>query len=292
MKLLSIEREAVYRRLRKDVLLSAEEIIKIASAWELSLDEITNINSGQYSFQMKQMNYLEPSNEEIRFLNSVIQGIYNQKNYPKAEFMDICNKLPRQFLAGYHYLNHFFLFKWKYQYRSENEPIPFSKIPVSQEKLNITTEYYKAIKYVPISNFIFDRNIFEYLINDIKYFYSIYLITDKEKELIKKDLNDLINYLQEVANKGCYPETLNKVNLYISQINVDTNYSYSVSPEVNVCFIVVFEKFEIFSFNSEMVNNFMAWMQLKKRTSIQISEVDERSRIEFFTKQRKLINSL
>jgi len=36
----------------------------------------------------------------------------------------------------------------------------------------------------------------------------------------------------------------------------------------------------------------MAWMQLKKRTSIQISEVDVKSRIEFFTAQRQLVESL
>jgi hypothetical protein len=41
-----------------------------------------------------------------------------------------------------------------------------------------------------------------------------------------------------------------------------------------------------------MVSNFKTWMQLKKRSAIQISEVDERSRIEFFTKQRKIVDSL
>jgi len=41
-----------------------------------------------------------------------------------------------------------------------------------------------------------------------------------------------------------------------------------------------------------MIENFKAWMQMKKRTSIQISEVDERSRIEFFTTQRRLIETL
>ncbi|MDR2971163.1 MAG: hypothetical protein LBU83_04455 [Bacteroidales bacterium] len=292
MDLLALEREAVYRRLRKEVVFSIHEIVAIASAWNISLDEITGINSGNISFQMKAMNYLEPSEEEANFLRYIIQSISFLKNFPETEFMDICNKIPRQLLAGYPYLNRFYLFKWMHQYNNESDTVTFSKITVSKEKKKIDEEYYHAIKQVPNSNFIFDRNIFEYLVQDIQYFCSIYLITDQEKEFIKKDLLALLNYLLEVANKGCYPESQNKVNLYISQLKIDTSYSYTYTPEVNICYIHVFEKFEIYSYNSEMVSNFMTWMQLKKRSAIQISEVDEKHRIDFFTKQQKIIENL
>jgi hypothetical protein len=292
IELLSLEREAVYRRLRKEVQFSASEIIKIASTWKLSLDEIANINSEQFSFQLRQLNYLDPSEEEVIFFNEVIASLRQLQNYPDTEFMDICNKLPRQFIAGYEYLNRLSLFKWKYKYNDENEVIPFSQINISKEKQQITTDYYEAIKCVPTSNFIFDSRIFEYITNDIKYFHSIYLITDEENEFLKRDLMSLLDYLFEVTNRGYYPETQNKVNFYISQLNVDTNYSYTYSPEANICFIIAFEKLEIFSFNSEMVENFKIWMNLKKRSSIQISEVDERSRIEFFSKQKNFIESL
>ena len=292
MNLLEIEREAVYRRLRKDVLFPIDEIVKIAVACNISLDELTCINDEQFTFQMRQINYIDPSKEEMDLLNYIIQSISYLKNCTSTEFMNICNKLPRQLLAGYPYLNQFYLFKWLYQYGNENESVPFSEVIVSKEKAKITQAYLNAIKLVPRTSFIFDRRIFEFLVNDIHYFCSIYLITEEEKKLIKKDLISLLNYLLEVANKGCYPETQNKVSLYISQINVDTNYSYTFTPEVNICYVHVFEKFEIFSLNSEMVSNFITWMQLKKKSSFQISEVDERSRIEFFMKQQNIIDSL
>jgi hypothetical protein len=292
MELLEIEREAVYRRLRNNVLFSAHEIVKIASAWNISLDEITHINSEQFSFHMRKINYLDPSTDEITFLKSVIQSINYLKDFPTTEFMDICNKLPRQLVAGYPYINKFLLFKWLYQYGSETETIPFSKTQISEEKLELTEEYNQAIKNVPNNHFIFDSRIFEFFVNDIRYFSSIYLITNIEKELIKKDLLALLAYLQEIANKGHYPETNCKVNLFISQINVDTNYSYTLSHEANICFVHVFEKFEIYTFDNDMITNFINWMQMKKRTSIQISEVDERSRIEFFSKQKALIEKL
>lgn len=292
MDLLELEREAVYRRLRGDVFFTAHEVAKIVSAWGISIDEIAGINSEQFSFQMKIMNYLEPSKEEQAFMRNIIQAIHYFQDSPDAELMDICNKVPHSLLAGFEYLNQFYLFKWKYLYGGENEVVPFSQVLMSKAEQQIMADYYQAIKQIPNSSFIWDHKIFEYLINDIKYFTSIHLITDIEKEHLKEELYNLLDYMLDVANKGCYPETENKVNLYISQLNVETNYTYTFAPKAKICFVIAFEIYEIFSLNSEMVSNFMTWMQLKKRTSTQISEVDERSRIEFFTKQRQLVDNL
>ena len=130
MDLLCIEREAVYRRLRQDVMFTANEIVKIASAWNISIDEIIGVNSGQISFQMRQMNYLDPSDEELDFLRQIIQSIIYLKDFPSTEFMDICNKLPRQLLAGFHYLNQFYLFKSLYQYGNDKEIVPYANIKI------------------------------------------------------------------------------------------------------------------------------------------------------------------
>jgi len=292
MELLSLEREAVYRRLRKEVIFTMHEIVTIVSEWSISLDEITRVNSGRVSFQMQKMNYYNPSKSEANYLRYVIQSIHFLKDFPQTEFMHICNTIPRQLLAGYNQLSKFSIFKWYYLHGNEAEVVPFSKIKLSKERLKITAEYFDAIKEVPNSNFIFDQRMFSDLVADIQYFHSIYLITNEEKDLIKKDLFDLLEYLLEVANKGRYPETQNKVNIYISELKIHTGYSYTATPEINICYVHGFDKFEVYSLHSELVSNFITWMQLKKRVSIQISEVDEKSRIEFFTKQRELVESL
>ena len=292
MDLLQIERESAYRRLRKDVTFSIHEIVKISSAWNISLDTIIGISSGQVPFLMRQINYITPSEDELKILQYIIQSINALKDFPDTEFLDICNKLPRQLLAGFDYLNQFYLFKWNYEYGNNKEEIPFSQIILSKEKHELTADYHKAIKNVPQTNFIFDRLLFDNLVNEILYFHSIKMITDKEKKLIKKDLSALLDYLSEVAKNGCYPETQNKVNLYVSRLNINTNYSYTYTNQINICFVHVFDKFEIYTFDIDMVSNFKTWMQLKKRSSIQISEVDKKRRIEFFTKQRKIVNLL
>ena len=292
MDLLELEREAVYRRLRKDVAFSIQEMMTISSAWNISLDKIAGINSGKIPFLMQRINYADPSKEEMKILKQIVQKIKWMKDFPESEYMFICNKLPRQLHAGYKYIHQFYLFKWDYQYGENKKVTPFAQTNISEEKVQLDVEYYQAVKQVPTSNFILDRQLFDYLVNDIRYFYSIKLISDQEKELIKNDLYNILDYLIEVANMGYYPETKQKVNMYVSQLNVDTNYSYIYTSEFHTCFIHAFEKHELHTYNSDMVENFRTWMQAKKRTATQISEVDERSRVTFFAQQRRYVDGL
>jgi hypothetical protein len=118
------------------------------------------------------------------------------------------------------------------------------------------------------------------------------LITNEEKELIKKDLHALVDYLFEVATTGCFPETKNKVQIYISMFKINTNYSYFNYGQKELCRVHAFNMYDIITDNSEMLKEFKVWMQKKKRTAIQISEVDERTRIEYFTKLKQLVDSL
>jgi len=290
--LLHIENEAVYRRLRKEVSFSVHEVAKISLAWNISLDSIIGIGKEKIPFLMQPINYIIPSKQELKYLQCIIQSINSLKDFTDTEFMDVCNKLPRQFLAGYNYLNQFYLFKWLYEYGNEKQSVPFSKVVISEEQRRLTADYYKAIKNVPNTSFIFDHRLFDNLVCEILYFHSIQMITDSEKEFIKKDLNALLDYLLETATNGCYPETQNKVTLYISQFNINTNYSYTCTRQINVCFVHVFEKHEIYTYDVEIINKFKLWMQLKKNSSVQISEIDKRSRIEYFIKQRQIVDML
>jgi len=290
--LLCIDRESVYRRLKGDIKFTAHEILQVASAWNISLDEITGVNPGQVSFQLQQVNYFNPSEDEMNLLRQIIKSINYSGKFPDMKIIYICNKLPHQLLSGYEYLNRFYLLSQFYQYDSENKVVPFSQIIISEEKRQLTKNYYNAIKQVPNTDFILDRRLFDDLIHDIRYYYSIRLINTEEKELIKKDLYALLDYLSKIADKGYYPETKNKVDIYISQLNVNTNYNYIITPEANICFINVFEKYEIYTLNPEMVEKFKTWMQLKVKTATQISKVDEKTRMEFFVKQQEFVDSL
>ena len=289
MDLLCIEREAAYRRLRKEVLFPANEIMRIASEWNISLDAIVGIASEQVSFKVQLSNYLDPPPEQIEYIHNIIKIC----NVPDMRYMEVSNKLPRSLTVGFPYLSRCQLLKWMYQFVLEEKRIlPFSKVFFPHKVAILVSDYYKATKNVANTTYVWDCDIFGFLIRDIRYFHSIYLITNEEKEFIKKDLYALLDYMSEVAIKGCWLETGNKVDLYIADISIDTNYNYYYSDEFKICRVHAFAKSEIYTQDPDMIENFVAWMQLKKRASVKISEADEKARIEFFMKQRQLIDTL
>jgi len=292
MDILCIEREAVYRRLRKHVMFPANEIIKIASVCNISLDKITNVDGGKINFLMHQVNYTEPSEYDVQYLRNNVKLLKGLGTSSKSEFMAICNKLPRSLNAGFPSLYRFFLFKWEYQYGNSGVTIPYSQINIPESIRQISSDFYTSMRYIANTDYVFDHNMLDYFVGDIRYFHSIHLISDSEKELIKKDLHTLLNYLSNIAGYGCFPETKNKVNIYISQINIDTNYSCFCDENMKTFRIHVFNKYEMQTYDDATVSKFRNWMQLKKRAAIQISVTDEKSRIDFFRNQNQLVDSL
>ena len=289
MDLLSIERESAYRRLRKDIIFPVQELAKIASTWHISLDEIIGINPNQIPFKVQLSNYIDPPASQLKYIQNIIKIC----NSPGMKYMEVSNKLPRSLTSGFPYIARYQLLKWMYQFvKVEKRILPYSKVFFPAKMAGFVSDYYKAMKNVIDTTFIWDQMIFESLALDLRFFQSVYLITEEEKESIKKDLYIFLDYMQEVATKGYWPETNNKVHLYISSMNIDTNYNYYYSEEYKVCRVHAFAKSEIYTNNAKMIDDFVDWMQLKKRASILISEADEKNRIEFFMKQRKLVDTL
>jgi hypothetical protein len=293
MDLLTIEREAVYRRLRKNVMFPFHEAVKIAKTWNISIDAIIGTGTGHlHPFRMQTLKYISPSKEDMDAMYSLVDFLKRFASSPDSEYMEVTNTLPHSLFTGFPELARYYIFKWTYQYGMENDTYSFAQVVIPEKIRQITDSYYNTIKNVANISYIWDPMVFNYLVNDVRYFASIYLISEEDKELLKIELLAFLDYMSEVSSKGCFPETGNKVNLYISQINLDTNYSYFYSKDTRLCRVRTFIKHEMFSTDVEMTENFKKWLNLKKRSSIQISGVDERQRIEFFMRQRQLIDSL
>jgi len=291
-KLLCIEREAVYRRLRKDVYFLAHEMVAIAGAWNISLDEIFGINSGLIPFQLQPINYLEPSHKEMINLRKRVRSLEHFKTASESEYMEVCNKFPRPLALGFSMLYRLKIFNWAFLYNIEEKHLKFSDVIIPEKISQEFETYHALIRNIIDTSFVLDQQIFEFIVNNIHYYHSILLLTDEEKESIKNELFSFLDYLMEIAVHGCYPETQKKVNIYISHLNINTSYSYYYTEQLKSCRVHAFGKFDICSYDSGMVENFRNWMNLKKRASIQISEVNERSRIEYFSKQRQIVDSL
>ena len=114
--LLMLEKEAVYRRLRGDVPFTIFEIATIAAKLDISLDHIIGCSSGKSRpFQMKMVNFLNPSEEDYEMLENFVNELRYLKDDPNSEVGGALNILPQSLVLGYRHIYRFYLFKWIYQ---------------------------------------------------------------------------------------------------------------------------------------------------------------------------------
>jgi hypothetical protein len=291
--LLSLEREAVYRRLRKDVIFSIYEVVKIAGAWNISLDNIINMSTdGNYPLQMKLLKYVNPSKADYETIAYFVELLNSAGEAPESEYMEISNTLPNSLFSGFSQLAKFYTFKWLYNYGDEENTCTFGQITPNEKMRQLELAHHKGIKRIANVHYIWDKKIIVHLVDDIKYFASIYQITPEEIQRLKEEIHTFLDYMEDVTTKGYFPETNNNVNLYISQTNVDTGYAYYSSDVKKISMVRTFIRNIASSKDEKMFEKLKNWIHKKRRSSIQISGVAEKQRIDFFMEQRKITNTL
>jgi len=292
MELLGIDDLAARRRLQKKVLFSLDEIEKISVSWNISLDEIMGIGSDSINFKVYRTNFYNPQKKDYEYLQKTAKFLEGLKDNVGSEYIEVCNKLPRFLLVQFPQLLKFYTFRWINKYDLENCETPYPKIIISDKMQKTIDGYLEASKKIKKSNYIFDRFLFENLIADIQYFHEIEMITDAEKELLKKDLFGLKVFLEKTTKTGFFPKTENEVNFYISRVNIDTNYSCFYSKEGMVFRIHVLGEYECKNYDPETVLLFKKLLELKKKSSNLISVTGETVRIQYFKKLQGLIDGL
>lgn len=289
--LLMLEKEAVYRRLRGDVPFTLFEVAAIAGKFNISLDHIIGYSSGKSRpFQMKMVNFLNPSEDDYDMLEHFVDELRCLKDDPCSEVGDALNILPQSLVLNYRYIYRFYLFKWMYQYGSAM-PVKYSQIAPPDRLQLINSEIITEVRQAANAYHIIDSMTFLYLVNDIKYFSSIYLITREEIDILKKELQVFIDDMETLAAKGAWEEGQN-VHFFVSSINFETSYSYVETQNSHLTMLKSFTLNDAISPDEAIFRRMKKWMQSLIRTSTLISRSGQRDRIAFFEEQRQIVDTL
>jgi hypothetical protein len=292
--ILYIEKEAVYRRLRREVPFTFQEIAIIAKKLGISLDNIIGIGINtdkSRPFQLKLIEYLSPSEMDYSMMDEYIDIFRQVQKEEDSETAIISNILPQTLYSGFDYITKFYIFKWHYLYYNEKVK-PFHETTVPSKIMKLFTDSFIESKNIHETYYVLDYQIFNNLINDIKYYNSIRLITREDVLKIKEELFFFLDYIEEMTISGCFKETGNQVRLYISEVNIETNYSYLLTQKYSLSLIWTFILTSVASLDEDAFLKMKSWFQSLIRTSTLITITGEKQRIVFFEKQREIISEL
>lgn len=292
-EILMIEKESVYRRLRGDVHFTLCEAGTIADKLDISLDSLL----GQNIRQAKKLLPMSlPANSNVHkpdyeLMESFIEVLKRFCEQPYCEHGIALNSLPSALHCYWQYpcLTRFFLFKWAHRYYHTDFYKTYDEIELPKQLTDIqrrTSHYYERITS---TFYIFDPNAVAHLVNDIKYFDSIQLLSKANVSLLKKELELFLDELEILAVTGRYEATGNKFELYVANVNIGMTSNYIWSEDLCASMFTTFIVQAVGSYNQESCAKIKNWVQSLKRVSTLISETGKRERVIFFQKQREMV---
>ena len=291
--ILFIEKEAVYRRLRNEVPFTFQEVVIISKQLDISLDNMIGINTNRKRpFLLQMPDFLTPQEIDYKMIEELTVYLNAIKLETDTEMGTISSILPESMYCGFKNITQYYLFKWHYHYTNNTPSKAYHDIIAPEKVSESFRHFFDRSKNMKKTYFILDSQTFQYLVNDIKYFNSIRLIKKEDIANIKQDLERFLDYMEKIATTGKYEETGNQVLFYISDINIDTGYSYIQSHNNRASLIWTFLLDSAVSFDEKTFTKMKTWFKSMTRTSTLISVSGEKPRILFFEKQRKIISEL
>jgi hypothetical protein len=292
MDILNLEKESIYRRLRKDVYFTAEETMRIAGTWNISLDNIISVNPDKTRpFHFNMIEYVGSREADYRLLESYNRELELIGRDPDAKMIEVLNSMPHSLYCLSEDLTRFFTMKWLYKYGMSEEIAPFSEIPITERMRELDMEYVKRIHNISEVHAIHDDYFIKHLVDEILYFHSIGMVTKDEVTLLKKELLMIIEYMEEVTVNGYFPDTKNKLFFYLSHTWLSTEYILFESKYSTRSFVRILERSSIASNDKKVFDRFMNMVQATKRSSVLMSGSNTLQRVEFFAKQKNMIDT-
>ncbi len=292
MDILSMSKEAVYRRLRGEVPFTFDEAAVIATHMGISLDNIVGSDIVNIvPFQLKQVEYSNPKEFDYVQLEHFISFLHATRGDSFRELGASYNLFPHVLYTGCDYLSKYYIFRWMYQSNGIKGIKSIEDIEITPRLADIQKRYMEESMYINNTFYIWDSLVFQYLVNEIKFFSSIRYITKEDTLAMREDLLKFVSRLERLAAKGQF-ETGKKIQFYLSPINLDTTYSYLQTQDYSISQIKVFSLNTIASFDINTFDKLKSWIQSLRRLSTLISESNEIQRVQFFKKQREIINTI
>ena len=290
--ILRIERGAVYRRLRQEVPFTFNEIAAIARNLKISLDNMIGLDHGKsIPFELRLPEFVSPQETDYYILNAYVSFLRTLTQSENTEMGSVSNVLPIDLSSGFYYLSLFDFFKWNFHYNNEKMK-PFHQISIPQGMEKFLKEYAMEIRKFNKVSYVFDNKMFQLFVDDINYFNSIRLIEKDDILKIKEDLLSALDYLEKMAITGQFKETGNSVNLYISDIDITTSYTYMETEDIHFSLVKMFILSSVTSLDKKTFDKMKKWIHSLIKISTLITLTNEKQRVMYFEQQRKIINEL
>jgi len=292
MDTLNISRESAYRRLRNEIPYTVEEIAILSVELDFSIDEMIGYTSKEKAyFQLNKSASSDVTDSYRNALKSATAAIDEiaKSGYSRAILTG--NRLPLAFLLEFDKLSKLNYFKWVIQSPYASMNYSFLDMVVPSDINDVHKEYIRACRKISRVITIFDENIISALVKIIWYYYRRSLISEEELHDLKNEMKGVLDKLEYLAFHGAY-ERGPEIALYISDLYIESNNTFFEYNDRKCLLSWSASIGPIIIHNQSVCEEQEVYIRSVLKHSTLISLSNEISRLDFFDRQRKIVEQL
>lgn len=287
---LHIGREAAYRRLRGEVPFTFGEAAVLSAQMNFSLDRtVTAVDFGNVLFRLGFSDYHTALEDYTGVIDQDTLFYREVSPDPDAEQAIAGNSFPQMLFMRYENLASFKLFKWLYQQGLVSSGVErFEDMEVPAALKQSYREMVHEAQQMPATTLVFDGSCMKRWVNAICAFRSMHLISDESVEVLKGELLQMLDELEEIAVTGTF-RSGKRVSLYISEVDIEATYCYVSARHFRASCVEAFSINSLRSADPAMYEHVKRWIQALSRFATLISCSGEMQRIRYFKRQRGIV---
>ena len=279
--LLNISTDAAYRRIRGVKMLDFEEAVLLCNHFKISLDTFVNLShKEQIHFRFTPL--VNNMQNQVVYLQNLLDDI-DSVRIAEGEMIISAANLPDFNYFSYRELILFVLFVWDssvYGFTGS-----FDKFTKNVD-FNILLDYYdkivKSYQLVP-STEIWTTDTIDRLLTLLNHHYEMGHFNDEKFPLLLcEQILDLINMLQNWAEKGSKGPHNTPYKLYVSEIDINNSFVMIKKENTAKCLVKLFTVNGLSTTDERFCQEIENWLDNTKQRATLISGASEKERHRFF----------
>ncbi len=290
--LLQISSKSAYRRLAGTTKFSLEEASIIASSLGFSLDSLIGHLPKQNA--LFELDDLDNASADIckTKMEQYTQIFGSEADISETEYMLATNSLPIGICVKSKVIYQFTLYKWLYWTGKIKPSVGFDQMHLTEDLIEIQEQYNKAYSSCKRGTLIFDEFLYHSIVAEVEFFYARGLLSEQEKSLLCQELHASIDELENAATYGYYEDDTVPLDIYISELKLDTTYLYVQLRNKPAAYFSGYSINLFKTLDEDICQIQENWLKSLKRYSSAITQANEIYRYSFFNKQRKIVDTL
>lgn len=290
-KILSLSKEAIYRRLRGEVLFSYSEAVLIAQSLHFSLDEIGLGTTDYALYNTNIPTFASSEKAYIDIINYWTNHISHFLNKEFTHFYVMTSGLPLSLLSSSPNLLKFNYYISLYEKGNiDHTHGGYADTNLSPHLLQVMSDITALFQCIN-STYILSENPFAYYLKQIRYLQQLELIDEKDIKEIKKELYSIVDDLKAITASAKY-STGYSVNYYLTEVSIDASFGMFEDEPYSLVFIKMFGMNYRLSGNMEVIKIHKTSFDNMKHFATLISKSGSAKRKSFFEKQISIIDEI